>query len=269
MSIYNRLKLKNAMQDWQPGMVATYAWLQPRGISHQLVERYVRSGWLVQLASGAYTRLNEVPTWAGVVSALQQQLSLPMHIGGRSAIELRGYGHYLRQVQEIYLYGRPNLKQPAWMKKLSFETAAFLYTTSKLFDDLLLGISELDVEGFTLACSSLERAIIEMLALVPQQYGYAEAAHLMEGLKSLRPKLVQTLLQQCHSIKAKRLFFHLATACGHPWLDKIDITSVNLGSGIRKLPGGNRFDKKYLLYVPEEPLNEGLSLNDKLLENLP
>jgi hypothetical protein len=259
MSIENRSKLKKLLQSWLPGMVATYAWLRPNGISPQLVERYVRSGWLSQLASGAYVRLGDSPTWAGALYALQYQLNLPVHVGGRSAIELRGYGHYLRQKQEIHLYGRAKLKLPTWVERLSFEDAVLFYTSSNLFDDMALGVSEVSTEGFTLRCSSLERAMLEMLAFVPERYGYAEAAHLMEGLKSLRPKVVQGLLKNCRSIKAKRLFLHLATACGHSWLNHVDVSSIDLGSGVRKLLGGGRFDKKHLLYVPDQPLNEGLS----------
>jgi hypothetical protein len=40
----------------------------------------------------------------------------------------------------------------------------------------------------------------------------------MEGLNTLRPDLVQELLEKCSSVKVKRLFMHLAEQFQHPWL---------------------------------------------------
>ena len=257
MTIELRDKIKKILQDWKPGMVATYSWLEPRGISHQLVEYYVKSGWFTKLAAGAFTRTGDQPTWAGGVYALQKHLNLPVHIGGRTAIELRGYGHYIRTKQRIHLYGAPRLKLPAWFKQLNSFNA--MYTTTKLFDHSEEGISLLNVDSFDLACSSLERALLEMLSHVPQLYGYAEAAHLMEGMNTLRPKVVQVLLAQCRSVKAKRLFLHLAAECHHRWMNQLDFTKIDLGSGIRQLAGAHRFDKKYLIYVPDRELNEGIT----------
>ncbi len=37
----------------------------------------------------------------------------------------------------------------------------------------------------------------------------------MEGLTTLRPRLIQSLLEQCRSVKVKRLFTVLAEACNH------------------------------------------------------
>jgi len=257
MNIEFRDKIKKILQDWKPGMVATYPWLEPRGVSHQLVEYYVRSGWFTKLATGAFTRIGDQPTWAGSVHVLQTHLNLPVHIGGRTAIELRGYSHYIRTEQTIHLYGTPRLKLPTWFKQL--DSFKVIYTTTKLFDHSEAGISSLNVNDFNLACSSLERAALEMLSHVPQLYGYAEAAYLMEGMNTLRPKVVQALLEQCRSVKAKRLFLHLATECNHRWVNQLDMSKINLGSGIRQLAGGHRFDKKYLIYVPDRVLNEGAS----------
>lgn len=257
MTIKFRVKIKKILRNWKPGMVATYSWLKPRGISHQLAEYYVKSGWFAKLAAGAFTKVGDKPTWAGCVYVLQTHLNLPVHIGGRTAIELRGYGHYIRKEQRIHLYGAARLKLPTWFKQL--DLFKVIYTTTKLFDHSNEGISSLDVNDFSIACSSLERALMEILSNVPKLYGYAEAAHLMEGMNSLRPKVVQILLEQCRSVKAKRLFLHLATECNHRWINQIDVTRINLGSGIRQLPGGHRFDKKYLIYVPDRVLNEGLT----------
>lgn len=256
MSGYNRSKIKEILRDWPSGTIATYSWLAAYDVYPQLVDRYIKNGWLTRLTAGAFVKLGDKPTWAGAIYSLQQ-LGLSVHIGGRSAIELRGYGHYARHQQRIDLYRNPKAKLPAWFKKLTFTHTVFQDTATRLFDCSNIAIDKHIVEGFALASSSLERAMLEMLAFVPQHYGYAEAAHLMESLRGLRPAVVQQLLEQCQSVKAKRLFLHLATLCQHSWLTYVKLENVDLGSGVRKLPGGTYFDKQYQLYVPENSLNEG------------
>ena len=106
--------------------------------------------------------------------------------------------------------------------------------------------------------SAPERAIFEVLHLVPQEQGFEEARLLMEGLTGLRPKLVQTLLEQCRSIKVKRLFLHLAQRCNHAWVKKLDLKRIKLGSGNRVIVPGGRFDPQYRITVERETVvNEG------------
>lgn len=267
MNRFSSAKIKNILHDWPTGMVVTYSWLAAYDVYPQLVDHYVKYGWLEKLAKGAFAKLGDKPTWAGAIYALQQQLYLPIHIGGRTAIEIQGYGHYARLKPRLDLYAQSGVKLPAWFKKLDFNNATFHYTATSLFGKSTLEIHKQSIDNFGLNCSSLERAMLEMLAFIPQHYGYEEAAHLMESLRGLRPGVVQALLEQCHSIKAKRLFLHLAALCNHDWLKRIDISKVDLGSGIRKLPGGTLFDKAYQLYVPGNPLNEGYS-PDELSTNL-
>ena len=49
----------------------------------------------------------------------------------------------------------------------------------------------------TVQMSAPERAMMEFLYFVPNQESFEEAALLMEGLTTLRPDLVQKLLEQC------------------------------------------------------------------------
>ena len=48
--------------------------------------------------------------------------------------------------------------------------------------------------------------MLELCTLVPNYHSFEEAGHFMESLLSLRCEFVQTLLETCSSIKAKRLF---------------------------------------------------------------
>lgn len=92
---------------------------------------------------------------------------------------------------------------------------------------------------------------MEVLYLVPKEQSFDEALLLMDGLTLLRPRLVQTLLEQCRSIKVKRLFMVLAETCSHSWLKKLDLSKVDLGKGKRMIVKGGRLDSKYGITVPD------------------
>ncbi len=73
----------------------------------------------------------------------------------------------------------------------------------------------------------------------------------MEGLKTLRPAVVQELLEKTASIKVKRLFMHFAEKFNHPWLKHLDLEQVDFGKGKRVIAKGGQFDSKYNISVPK------------------
>lgn len=64
-------------------------------------------------------------------------------------------------------------------------------------------------------------------------------------------QVVQRLLEQCTSIKVKRLFLWSAERIGHAWSDQLEPKRVDLGSGKRQLYKGGVFDRKYQITVPQ------------------
>jgi Transcriptional regulator, AbiEi antitoxin, Type IV TA system len=73
---------------------------------------------------------------------------------------------------------------------------------------------------FSIKVSSPERAMLECLYLSPDTVDLMECHQIMAGMTTLRPKLVQKLLEHCNSIKVKRLFLYLANRAGHDWLKR-------------------------------------------------
>lgn len=234
-------------------MVLPSEWLNQQGISRKLIWAYVKSGWLRQLANKAYSRTDTPVTWLSVIYALQFYLKLPIHVGGKSALSLLGRGHFVPAsgLHAINLFKSQNCRVPSWLKHISEIKIEFHLCNSKLFgNDTDEGIIDKEVEGINIKLSSPERAMLEVVHLVPTKQTYEEALLLMEGLADLRPKIANTLLQQCNSIKTKRLFLHMADKCNHPWLKKIDINLVELGHGKRQIGEGGVYDNKYQLSVP-------------------
>ena len=96
--------------------------------------------------------------------------------------------------------------------------------------------------------------IFEFLqALKLSASAYEHANLVFEGLGTLRADVVQSLLEQCASVKIKRLFLHFAEKHNHAWFKVLNLSKVSLGSGKRALIAGGRLDPKYLITVPFAP----------------
>ena len=105
-----------------------------------------------------------------------------------------------------------------------------------------------------LRVASAERAMLEVLYGMPEQVAPAEARELMEGLVDLRPKVVTTLLAACTSVRVKRVFLMLADQAGHPWLRRVKLDDIDLGSGKRSIAGEGVYVPEHRLAVPVELL---------------
>jgi hypothetical protein len=242
-------KINQVLQQWPSGRVATLRWLGGVGVDRRLADKYVQSGWLERLGHGVYKRAGATVDWVGAVHALQTQLALAVHPGGISAIELRGYTHYLSfGAREVVLFGHPGTKLPAWFEAHSWSRPVTLVTTG-VFVRTEKTTSTLKVAEVDLGVATLEQAAFEMMYLVPKRQSYEEALQVMESLTSLRPQVVQKLLEGCNSVKTKRLFMHAAERANHSWLKHLDLSKVDFGSGRRTIHTGGRLDKKYDLVV--------------------
>ena len=73
---------------------------------------------------------------------------------------------------------------------------------------------------------------------------------LMDGLVNLRPRRLQTLLEQTSSVKVKRLFLFFAERHGHAWFSQLDSQKIDLGSGKRVLVKNGKLNKKYQITLP-------------------
>ena len=233
------------------GLVLTASYLGSHGFDPQLLAQYKKSNWLASMGDGAYARYGDKVDWQGALSAMQNQMKLPVHCGARTALELQGYSHYVASTQrDVFLFGSTGQKLPRWFEKNDWDVN-ITYKMTSLFPDNMQGsYVNFPAGEFTIRISSPERAVMEMLYHVPAKQGFDEAARIMESLLTLRPVLVQKLLETCTSIKVKRLFLYMAQTANLPFLEKLDLTRINLGKGDRTVVKGGRLDSKYRITVP-------------------
>lgn len=269
-------KLNWLQRSLPEGLVADAAWLEKHGYSRALRNKYVARGWLDKVTRGVYRR--PAPTlkgearqglrWELVVISLQTLLGCSYAVGGRTALELQGFAHYLSaRHREIHLYG--TRKPPGWISKLKVEDRFVFHNANRLFmsegtrphgskgrseNGVLQSSYIRQLWGqweWPLMMSSAERAILELLDEVPQRETFHQADVLMEGLRNLSPRRLQTLLTACHSIKVKRLFLWFAERHQHAWLKKLDRNRIDLGKGKRMLVRGGKLDPTFNITVPE------------------
>jgi len=246
-------KINQLLKKWPSGSVAVLPWLERQGAYQQLVHEYTKTSWLRRVGQGAYAREGDKVEWTGGLYAIQEQMRLPIHAGGKTALQMQGYAHFLPlgKGATVSLFGLPNVKLPAWFKDYRWEVK-IRYTATNLFaGEENQGLTKKELGAYSVAVASPERAMMEVLYLAPHQESYEEAKLLMEGLTTLRPRLVQTLLERCNSVKVKRLFMVLAESFQHTWVKKLDLSKVNFGKGKRMLVRGGRFDSKYNITVPD------------------
>lgn len=258
MGIENKSKLNLLISQWPDGRILTTPWLRAHDYKSELIQKYKKSHWIQPLGSGAYKKYNDIVHWSSALECIQSQLGLNVYVGGKSALELLGKAQYLKLNEtEVLMYANVKATLPAWMKKYPWGVK-LNYQVKKLFSDNLefgsknSGFAEIEVERNTILISAAERAFLEYLDEMPKKYSYREALEILENLISLRSAVLQNLLQNCTSLKVKRLFLHLADRVRHPWFEKLDLSKIELGSGKRMIFKNGVLDKKYNITVPKD-----------------
>jgi len=189
-------------------------------------------------------------TLYGILSSYQTQVGLNYHIGAATALEIKGYNHYVTMGKTKAVVFTPKTKHlPKWIAKESLDMDIVEHSTI-VFGNI--GTETVSYNGYTLTVSSPERAIMECILLSPRYYNPMDTYYLMEMLTTLRSSLVQKLLEQCSSVKVKRLFLYMAEKSGHRWFTKLNPDKITLGSGTRAFVKGGTKNVKYDIMIPDE-----------------
>lgn len=259
------------------GLLVDSAWLSAHGFTTSLRSHYVATGRLEQPARRVYRRPRGTLSWQQVIISLQTiLLRNPLTVGGRTALDLHGFAHFLKTHDtEIHLYGPKS--PPTWIYTLPLNVRFRYHNNRKLFrnDPIHFGSTSLawDIAknelsaanannsfviqswgqwNWPLTLSTPERAILELLDELPRHESFEQVDKVFESLVSLSPRRLQKLLQDCKSVKVKRLFFFFFHRHGHTWTKFIDRANYDLGKGKRVLVKDGRFDQLTQITVPRE-----------------
>lgn len=247
-------KLNRLLQNWPSRTVATQRWLDSQGVTSKLANWHVGSGWLERFGPRAFRRPGDSIDWRGGLYALQAQLGMTVHAAALTALELQGRAHYLPlgSAKPVKLISDKPEHLPTWFKSHPWQARIQHHTLALFSSHPPASMTKLDCGGYEVFMSSPERAILEELRLAETNAAIDHNLQLMENLGTLRPQLVQELLEACQSIRVKRLFLWSAERAQHTWVQDLNVDRLELGSGKRQIYKGGRFDAKYLITVPQE-----------------
>lgn len=251
MSTNKQTKINLLLQSQPYGVVFLSSWMQANGYSRELQNRYILSGWFRRIGRGALIRAGQKITWTGALYSLQSQAQLKIHIGGRSALNFLGMAQYLEvNAQTIVLFGQRGSQLPAWFTGYNWAMNFILHKTNLV--PFEIGLTDYNVDSFSLKISGDARALIECLYLAPLQFSLTEAYQIMEGMTALHPDEVQRVLENCNSVKAVRLFLYMANKARHTWAKRLDLRRIDLGSGKRSIVKEGIYISEFQITVPAE-----------------
>ncbi len=268
-------KLKSLIETVPPGFLVDSRTLTSWTISRQLASTYVHSGWLERPTQGLYRRpftrghnQDAERDWKIPVLSAQWIMHYSFHVAGTTAMELHGHTHYLRLSGpgKLYVHG----EMPNWLPKLPLR-AKLVHRQGSLFGDSRLGVEHTDFSLeeknsqelgespwlWPIRQSSPERALLETIDEVPSRESFHLVDVMFQSMANVRPKLMMQLLQDCRSVKTKRLFFAFADRHAHAWRKYLNHNDVDLGSGDRMLVEGGKLHPAYRITMPAEFVGTG------------
>lgn len=243
-------KINNLRQQTPSIGILLTSWLEKSGFSRNEVSNYLKSGWLQRITTGVYQFTGDTPSLYGALASYQKQADLKYHVGAASALELKGFSHYITMGKpDAVVFSPVKPPLPKWLNDAELDMNLVEVSTKVIGD---IGIEQMDYQGQALTVSSPERAIMECILLSPSHYNLMDVYYLMEMLTSLRASLVQQLLENCTSVKVKRMFLYMAEKARHRWFAKLDRSRISLGSGTRSYAKNGVKIGAYDIVIPKE-----------------
>ena len=228
------------------------SWLSSQGLDARGQYAYMKSGWLDRISKGVYKIHGVEPGLMAAVSSYNTQLGKSCIVGAYTALELRGYSHYLSMGKPMaYLFTDKKNKLPSWLLKGEWDMT-IKYMTTSFLDDELLGVETMTINQRDLLMSSPERAILECLNLPDASSSLLDIYYIMESMTTLRPKLVQALLEACTSHKVKPLFLYMSEKAGHSWFKALKLENINWGTSRLMITPTGKYINKYNMTISKE-----------------
>ena len=250
MKVRQGTKINRLLKIWPHGTVSLSSWLTKNGYSGQLVNEYKKGAWLETIGTGAWIRSGDRVDWLGALYALQDQAGMKIHAGAKTALTLVGDDQNRDPGnRQVLLFGQSRLKLPGWFRKHDWGERPIFHATSFLPPDL--GLNELELHGFKVKISGRARAVMESLYLANEERALQESLALMELQAEMKPNDAQELLENCSSIRVKRLFLYLGEKLRHKWVNELDLARIELGTGKQSLFRNGAWVDKYKITVPK------------------
>ncbi len=245
----NQSKTNKLLLAGAPGDVYFAAWLQEQGYQLSLLAHYRKLGLLFPLSRGVMYRPGSSLSAFTALASSNAQVGTHYRVAAHSALERFGISHFVSMGKAKTIVATPKGKVPAWMQSDLFETTIVPFSTETFTQPVTTTVQH---NNQPLLISAPEQAILECLLLVNEHYSYLDVFYLMEQLTTLRPEVVQTLLENTHNYRVKRMFLYMAEKAAHLWFDDLDLSRIDLGSGKQQLAPEGVYIDKYKIVIPRD-----------------
>lgn len=219
IALMKTTSLIKLLQTSEPrGVPLDSATLQSHGISSALAHDYVKSGWLERLGRGVFMFAADKLARDTTLKFLERKMP-GLHVAAKTALAWHGFRQNVAHKETIILWGSRKGALPPWF----LDRFSARYSTARLFDDELpsgFGLAPLPEWPDGPKVSAPERALLEMLSEVGVHQQVDEARGIMESVRQVRLRQLQTLLNHCRMTKAIRLCVTWAGELGLPWAEK-------------------------------------------------
>ena len=193
--------------------------LRRLGISNDLANQYVRSGWLVRLGRGVFMHAGDTLQPDATLVFLESRID-GLHVAAKSALARHGYRQNLLTRERLILWGQPKAELPEW-----FSTRfPMRYNRTQLFTettDIQEGLGRLPEAPDGPLIAEPELALLEMLSEVGVHQELEEAQAIFEGMRQVRSKRLLYWIDRCKMVKAVRLCAYWSRQLDLPWAEKV------------------------------------------------
>jgi hypothetical protein len=234
------------------------SYLMELGYSYSLLQKYKKRGWIESLYKSVYIKPGSAISPLGIIYALQKQKNMKIHIGGTTALILKGISEQIYSIKEMknfHILSSMRIFVPKWIKKFCSKNNLELNFKQLDIFKFEIGLTSFNYNKMNITISSTERAVLEMLSLIRTRNDYFDTLKYFELIGELRANVVMKLLENCRSIKSKRLFLYLSERYNKEYLQKINKNSIILGNGPRRIINdGSKsvYIQKYDIEIPRE-----------------
>jgi hypothetical protein len=193
--------------------------LHELGISNDLANQYVRSGWLIRMGRGVFMHAGDTLEQDPTLVFLESRIK-GLHVAAKSALARHGYRQNLSTTERLILWAPSKAELPDWF------TARFpvRYNRTRLFSgasDIRAGLLCLPEAPRGPLVAEPELALLEMLSEVGVHQELAEARAIFESMRQIRTKQLLYWLEHCKRVKAVRLCATWAMQLELPWAEKV------------------------------------------------
>lgn len=250
MSVSTGTKINQLLSKTVPTGLIFSDWMTREGYSAQLQKRYRDTGWLATLCKGVMYRPGYQLRAYDALASYNKQMNDKVRVAAVSALEFAGFNHYVPMGKPVLMVALPSReKVPMWMSSNDYDMTFRTFTTNAFAKTEVV---QKETESGMLYVSSPEQAFLESLLLAPRQYSYMDLYYIMEQLSTLRPDVMQELLEGTTNKRVKRVFLYMAEKAGHYWFDELDKGKIDLGEGKLQLAKEGTYNAKYKITIPKE-----------------